>query len=182
MKLMLTSKRIAFPALFDPKNFNGEGEEKFQVTTLIPENDPQMAEINAAIEKVAKEKWGAKAEGILKTLRAGGKICFKDGAEKSNYEGFEGCWFIAANNTSRPLILDRNKAALAKGDGKPYAGCYCNVNIEIYAQDNAWGKRINASLRGVQFVKDGDSFGGGAPASADEFDSVDEGADAESLV
>ena len=38
-------------------------------------------------------------------------------------------------------------------------------------------KGVFAGLKGVQFVKDGDAFGGGAPAAATEFDVV-EGADA----
>ncbi|EAA6845047.1 DUF2815 domain-containing protein, partial [Salmonella enterica subsp. enterica] len=45
-----------------------------------------------------------------------------------------------------------------------------------------FGKRVNASLSGVQFLRDGDAFTGGQPASADEFDDISEGADADSLI
>lgn len=48
--------------------------------------------------------------------------------------------------------------------------------------DNNFGKRINASLGGVQFYRDGDAFAGGGVASEDDFDDVSEGADAESLI
>ncbi|EOA7521129.1 ssDNA-binding protein, partial [Escherichia coli] len=44
------------------------------------------------------------------------------------------------------------------------------------------GKRINASLGGVQFLRDGDAFAGGGVASADDFDDISEGADAEALI
>ena len=39
-------------------------------------------------------------------------------------------------------------------------------------QDNAYGKRVNASLRGVQFAGDGEAFGGGRPAEVDEFEDI----------
>ena len=182
MKLMLNDVRLAFPALFDAKTVGGEGEPAFSATFLFPANGEVHKAVEKAIEAVAKEKWGAKAPDILKALRASGKTCLKDGDEKANYDGFDGMFFISARNTSRPLVLDRDKSELGKASGKPYAGCQVNGSVEIWAQDNGYGKRINASLRGVQFVKDGDAFGGGAPASADEFDSVSEGADADSLV
>jgi hypothetical protein len=38
--------------------------------------------------------------------------------------------------------------------------------------DNNYGKRINATLLGVQFYRDGDSFVGGGVASVDDFDVV----------
>jgi hypothetical protein len=44
--------------------------------------------------------------------------------------------------------------------------------VEIWAQDNNYGKRINASLKGVQFVRDGDAFAGGGAASPDEFEDL----------
>ena len=47
-----------------------------------------------------------------------------------------------------------------------------NASIELWAQDNSFGKRVNASLRGVQFLKDGDAFAGGGAASDDEFDDL----------
>ena len=39
-----------------------------------------------------------------------------------------------------------------------------NAIVELWAQDNNYGKRINASLAGVQFAKDGEAFAGGTVA------------------
>lgn len=54
-----------------------------------------------------------------------------------------------------------------------------NASIELWAQDNKqFGKRINAQLRGVQFLRDGDAFAAGSPASEDEFEDLgDQGDD-----
>ncbi len=54
-----------------------------------------------------------------------------------------------------------------------------NASLELWVQDNAYGQRINAQLRGIQFYRDGDSFSAGRPAEADEFEDVAVGADAE---
>jgi hypothetical protein len=84
--------------------------------------------------------------------------------------------FVAASaqETAPPTVVDAARQALTERSGKPYAGCYVNASIELWAQDNAYGKRINATLRGVQFVRDGDSFGAGSRAAApDEFDEIE---------
>lgn len=81
--------------------------------------------------------------------------------------------YVSARSKTRPSVFDQQRQELTESDGKPYSGCYVNASIELWAQDNDFGKRVNAQLRGVQFLRDGDAFGGGArPADADEFDEI----------
>ena len=182
MKLKLNSVRLAFPVLFEAKTFNGEGKPAFSASLLLNSDDSQIKVINAAIEQVANEKWGAKANVILKQMRAQDKVALHEGDLKSNYEGFPGNLYISARSQTRPLVIDKDKSPLTEQDGKPYAGCYVNASIEFWAQDNNYGKRVNASLRGVQFLKDGDAFAGSGSANEDEFDGLAEGATSEDLV
>lgn len=181
MKLKLSRMRLAFPSLFEAKTVNGEGKPAFSASLLIDPADPQVKAINAAIDATAKEKWGAKADAMLKQMRAADKVCLHDGDLKATYDGFPGMLFISARNPLRPTVLDRDKTPLVEADGKPYAGCYVNVVLELWAQDNNFGKRVNATLMGVQFVDDGDAFTGGGVADADDFDDVSAGADADAL-
>lgn len=170
MKLMLNNVRLAFPALWVAQRVNGEGEPAFSAALLMEPNHPSIKELEKAFAVVAKEKWGAKADAVLKALRATDKLCLHDGDTKSNYDGFPGNMFVSARSKVRPLVIDRDRTPLAQEDGKPYSGCYVNAQIELWAQDNKFGKRINAQLRGVQFFRDGDAFaGGGTAADADEF-------------
>lgn len=171
-RIMLRNVRLAFPSLFEPSTF-GDGDPAYQATFIIAGDDPQIATINKVIESVAKEKWGAKADANLKALRTSGKVALKNGDEKSQYDGFEGNWFIAPRAKTRPTVVDGQRQPLNERDGRIYAGCYVNASIEIWAQDNAYGKRVNATLRGVQFVRDGEAFGGGRPAQVDEFDELE---------
>lgn len=177
MKLLINNTRIAFPALFKAKTVNGEGEPRFSVVALLSPDHPQVKAIESAITQVAKEKWGAKADAVLKQIKAQDRTALHDGDLKETYEGFAGNLYVSAANKSRPLILNRDKTPLTEEDGVIYAGCYANVSIELWAQDNNYGKRINASLRGIQFFKDGDAFSGSGAASEDEF--ADLGADTE---
>lgn len=182
MKIKLNNVRLAFPALWEAKTVNGEGKPAFSAALLIERSDKQNAAINAAIDAVAKEKWGAKAEQQLKLMRATDKICLHNGDLKSNYAGFEGMNFISSRNAARPTVLDSDKTPLTESDGRIYAGCYVNVVLDLWAQDNNYGKRVNATLMGVQFFREGDAFSGGGSASDDDFDDVTSGSEAEDFV
>lgn len=182
MKIKLNNVRLAFPDLFEPKQFDGAGDFKFSATFLIPKSHPVNKEIEAAILKVATDKWGAKAPSIINSIRGNNqRFGYRDGSEKPEYDGYEGNMFIRASNKARPLVLDLDKSPLTATDGRPYSGCYVNATITIYAYDNK-GKGISASLGGVQFYKDGDAFAGGGVASPDDFDEISEGADADALI
>jgi hypothetical protein len=183
MKVTLKSVRAAFLHVHKPD----EKFHRFGGTFPIEPGSANAKAISAAIEKVAAEKWGAKGKTIVEKLYEDGGVCYskkpKKNAEGEVYDGFEGMYSIAASQPSpKPTVLGRNKEVLAPDSGKPYSGCYVNAIIDIWAQDNSFGKKINASLSGVQFERDGDAFAGGAPASMDEFEDLGDGADAAAVL
>jgi hypothetical protein len=179
----LKNARLAFAdGIFNAKeNTNDQGKvtRSFGCKFILPRNHPQLEDLKSLIGTVAKNKWGEKAKDVLKVLVANHKICLLDGDLKE-WDGFAGNMFVSAGGKNRPLVVDADpNRILTEADGRPYSGCYVNASIEVWAQENKHGKRINAQLRGVQFVRDGDAFGGGAPARPEEFDNVEsEGADA----
>lgn len=177
MKILLKKVRLSYPNLFHARGYEGS-EPKFSAAYVFGPKHPAMAEINAAIDTVAKEKWGAKAEATLKALKASGKVCLRNGDEKAS-DGYEGNFFINASSKKRPKVLDSDgQTELVEADGKPYGGCYVNAYIDLWAMDSQFGKRICASLGGVQFHSDGEPFGGGG--GNEEFSAVED--DEESLV
>ena len=169
--IQLKNVRLAFPNLFEATSVNGS-EPSYSATFILPPDHPQIAEINKAIDAEATAKWGAKGAANAAALRAADKVCLHNGDTKADYAGFAGNLFINARNKVRPTIVDRDRSPLTIADGRPYGGCYVNAIVDIYAQDNNFGKRINASLKGVQFAKDGLPFSGGGVAAADAFDVV----------
>ena len=179
----LKNVRLAFPKLFRPETV-GTGDTKYYSAAMpIEPGSENHAALEAAIEEAAKGKWDTKSAAILKNIREKGDIGYVHRAatddEGGAYDGFEGMY--SANASRRedkgpPYIVDRDgRSPLTAASGKPYAGCYVNATVEVWAQDNTNGKRINLQLRGVQFVKDGPAFSGGAPIDPDnEFEALAE--------
>lgn len=178
MKLTLKKVRLAFgKGVYVAKEPDeGNGPPKFMVKGLLEPDDPQVKLFKAAEDKVAAEKWTpAKAPAIMKGLRAQDRTAIHDGNNKSHWEGFEGTMYVNASSDKRPTAKGLDGVTnLVQEDGIIYSGCYVNLLIELWAQDNKHGKRINASLRGVQFVGPGDAFSGGgsAPADDEEFENL----------
>lgn len=174
-KVVIRDARLSFPDLFEAVQYQGSGPYQFRATFLIDPSNPSKALIDAAIEQVAKEKWPQKWQAILPEIKSDRKACcFIDG-NRREYAGYAGNWALGAVrnlDAGRPVVVDRDKSPLSAGDGKLYGGCYVNGTVEIWAQDNNFGKAIRATLVNVQFVKHGESFGGAAPATADALDDL----------
>lgn len=170
----LKDVRLAFPQLFVPKSVNGEGEPAYSASFIIGKNQKDVIEaVEKATVAAAKAKWKDKADAMLKKLKLADKLPLHDGDLKADYEGYEGNLFVSARSKIKPRVVDRQAQLLSAEDGLPYAGCYVVGSVAIWAQDNNFGQRINATLRGVQFVRDGDAFSGGRPAGDDEFEELD---------
>lgn len=181
MKIKLNNVRLSFPGLWKPEPFKPGDDPKFKATFLVPKDSELDKQVQAAILETAKAKWGAKAAAVLKGITNNpNKYCYQDGDTKP-YDGYEGMMALSAKNGKRPLVIDRDRTTLTEADGKPYAGCYVNATVEFFAYENS-GNGISASLMGVQFYKDGDAFGGGGVSSEDDFDELDDGADADDIV
>lgn len=167
MKITLKNVRLSFPSLFRKATFNGE-ETKYEATFLISKET--QSELIAQIQGAIVEK----VKVDLKGVKLGpDKICMKDGDE-AEYDGYAGSYSLKASSIKRPLVIDRDKSPLSEDDNVIYPGCYVNAIIELWAQNNSWGKRVNANLLGVQFYKDGQPFGGGVSAGTDDFEFVDD--------
>jgi hypothetical protein len=172
-KIKLHNVRLSFPSLFRKAVFSGE-ETKFEATFLLSREThaDKIAEIDTLIKGMIKDTLkGAKLPAD--------KVCLRDG-DDVDYAGYAGHMSIKASTAKRPLVLDRDRSPLTEDDNRMYAGCYVNAMIELWAQNNQWGKRINANLLGVQFFKDGEPFSDGVTASADDFEAF--GADEEDFM
>lgn len=175
-RITIKRVRLAFPAIFTMASV-GDGEGAYSARFIIPTDHPSVADLDAAMSAAATEKWGDKGATILPKLIKDGRVAFakEDYANKNGdvYDGFEGNFSLGARNGGatplKPSAFDNSNNPTTAEDGLIYGGCYVDASVEIYAQDNQYGRRINCSLRGVRFVGHGDSFGGGTKASADDF-------------
>ncbi len=107
------------------------------------------------------------------------KFCYISG-DLDNQDEHDGFMILSAKrkeSQGRPTVIDGQRNNLEPADGKPYSGCYVNAIVDVYAQTGDF-EGIRCSLKGVQFERDGDAFAGGSAASADDFETIEEGADA----
>ena len=177
MKTTLKDVRICFTQqLFKAASFKPEDDPKYDSTFIMEPGSQSEKMLKKAMLDTAEEKWPGKGSATLKQLVASNRVCLRDGAEKSQHEGFEGNVFVKGSSKKRPTVVDRDRSPLTEQDGRIYPGCYVNAILEVWAQDSKdWGKRINAELVGVQFVKDDAPLGGGAaPATADDFPALED--------
>jgi hypothetical protein len=170
MKVILNNVRLSFPHIFEPSAMGDSGDLRFSASFIFDPSHPARQQLEDAIATVAKDKWGEKAGATLKALRmTPDKICLRDGNTKT-YDGYKDQLFVSTSNKLRPTVVDRDRTPLVAADGRPYAGCYVNASIEIWAMDNHYGKRISATLGGVQFFRDGEAFSAGGVAKPDDFE------------
>lgn len=180
VKLTGVRGRLAFASnVFNPReNINDKGEKKksWNATIIMPKGGEQEKRILAAMKQAAKEKWKDKAQKLYSTLQKQDRLCLHDGETKDEYDGFnDEVVFVSANSNTRPRVTDRQKNDVTAEDGVIYSGCNVSCVIEIYAQDSKdWGKRINATIKAVQFVSDGDAFAGGGSVDDDDLEDLDE--------
>lgn len=178
--LRLTGVRLSFPRLFKPEAFEEGGTKTFQATFLLdPSNEEhkkQLKAINKEATRLAQEAFGAGTKlGQLKG------VCFGKGDDLDKvYDGYEGMYYVRTANTVRPAVANRRGEPVAEGDPQePYAGCYVNATLSLWIQNNKWGKRVNANLRGVQFVEDGEPFGQEPISAENEFEALDDNSPAD---
>lgn len=182
-RMMLRNVRVAFAqGIFEAQKVDDNSKPRFGCALLLTPDHAQLKEIKAKMNAVALEKWKGKAEAQMAALEKKDKTALHDGNDKPNYDGYPGNFYISAasQENNPPTVLNQDKSIFdaKKGHKRIYSGCYVNASIEFWAQDNAYGQRVNATLRGVQFLKDGDSFSAASAASSDEFEDVADGADA----
>lgn len=160
-EVKLKNVRLSYEHIFRAASFNGDdgddgGKPKFSASFIFdPETKEGKANLIAcedAIEEAKFKKWGNKQPKLRDD-----KIALRNDKDSEEYEGM---YYVSASSTRRPKVFDIDGSTpLAESDGVIYSGCYVNAIVRFWAQDNKWGKRVNASLEGVQFLEDGEAFG-----------------------
>lgn len=168
--IKLTNVRLSFPHLFEPHAMVEDQEKKYSAVFILDNNKHAelLDQIEATAERLALDEF-------KKKIRLTGDL-IRDGNEKPDVDGYgDGVSFISASRKTRPAVVNRDPSIpITEADGIIYAGCYVNATVRLWVQNNKWGKRVNAELRAVQFVRDGESFGAGTVNAEDEFDAVED--------
>lgn len=163
--------RLSYANVWEPKSING-GDEKYSVSLVIPKSDKKTVNaINKAVDAAIEE--GIGKFGGKKPNKATLKLPLRDGdTERPEDEVYRDCYFVNANSTTAPQIVDKKVQPILERD-EVYSGCYARVSITFYAFNSNGNKGIACGLGNIQKVKDGERLGGHTNAE-DDFDTLED--------
>jgi hypothetical protein len=188
--ILLKNVRASYPHVLKAAKFKGAGPDdpgSYSIKVLLPKTTHDEAKklLQRAITRILKESNKSEPIGRDRRFLQDGD----PGEEDIGNPEEKGCWVVSARESKRPIVIDNRRDPKT---GKPrrldpnddrdveriYGGCYVNVMIRPWFQNNAYGKRVNAGLSVVQFVRDGEPFGTGRISDDtvdSRFDVEDEG-------
>ena len=166
--------RWSYANVWQAKAING-GTPKFSVSLIIPKSDTKTVEkIKAAIQAAYQEgegklKGNGKAVPPLSAL----KTPLRDGdVERPDDPAYEGCYFINANSTTAPGIVDADRQPILERS-EVYSGVYGRASINLYAFNSNGNRGIACGLNNLQKIRDGEPLGGRTRAE-DDFADLDD--------
>ena len=157
--------RLSYEHVWEPASVNGSNPT-YSVSLIIPKSDTKtIAAINQAIDNAIRDgaaKFGGKIppKGAL-------KLPLRDGDTEREDEAYRDAYFINANSTTAPQIVDRSVQPILDRS-EVYSGCYARVSINFYAFNSNGNRGIACGLGNIQKVRDGEPLGGKTSA-ADDF-------------
>ena len=181
-KIILRNVRLSYEHIFTATSFDDTQDAKYTATFIIPKDHPDLPAVKRAFYEAGAEDFDDAFTG--NTWPKGYACGLKDADIETNAMGellaeknpaYKGCYILETNSTRRPVVVNRDKSAIAAEDGIIYSGCY--VNASLAAKAYTFGKvkkGVKAYLNGVQFVKDGERFGAD---TLSDFDALDGGDD-----
>lgn len=149
-----------------------DAEPKFSIVGILYKDTHGEAKdlILERINELLKENKDAKVPKDKRFIKNG------DDAEKEEYEN---AYTISASEINAPKCRERSGELIDRADGGERirelfkSGYWFNILIRPWYQDNDYGKRVNAGLVGVQFVKVDKTFGEGEIDESDAWDAVE---------
>lgn len=167
--IKILNVRASYPHLDKPYAGDDGGEPKFSIVGLADKATHQEVK-EACIEVIEDLKKANKNAKVSKD-----KLFIKNG-DDSDKEEYEGMWTISARETKRPKVRDGNGDLLEVDEIADviYPGCYVDIIIRPWFQDNPYGRRANANLLSVKFRADGEQLGEGRIDDDDLWDEDDE--------
>ncbi len=101
------------------------------------------------------------------------KLPLRDGDTERDDEAYKGAYFVNANSTTAPQIVDRAVQPILDRS-EVYSGCYARVSINFYAFNTNGNKGIACGLGNIQKVRDGEPLSGRTSAADDFATDLDE--------
>lgn len=165
-RLMTGKFRVSFPAVFEPKAFEGQ-EPKYSLTMLFDQDDETIKVMKSMAAAAMKAKWGDKKPANFNSP-------FHKGDDK-DYDGYAGKIYVKAASKNRPGVIGPKNQVLKDGN-EFYPGCWARATVAVAAWEKFGKTGVSFYLGNVQKLADDDAFDGRKSAE-DEFEPVASDAD-----
>lgn len=171
-KCVFGNVRFSYVNIFKSRSFQAGQDAKFSICLLIPkENKAMVKKIREAIDDAVEEgiasKWGGKRP---KNLR----LPLRDGDEERAEEApeYEGMFFMNANSTTKPGIIDKDRNDILDPD-EVYSGCWGWASVNFFPYDSNGNRGIGCGLNNIMKTKEGQRLGAERASAEDDFQNVD---------
>ena len=182
--VFLSNVRLSFPHLVEPQvNRNDPSKPPtFNADFILPDSHPDWSKFMQFYALMMQGHFKEHAQAVMQMIHGDRKSrCYGTGTEKVNsktfqpYSGYVGNMYISAKSNTKPKIADaegreidgNNMMLYREMTSKMYAGCYVNAIVKPWVQVansvKNYGTGVRCDLIAVQFAKDGEPFGEGAP-------------------
>lgn len=165
---------LSYPYLFSPQPAmpGQEGREKYSCAVVFSD-DADLTQLEDAVLAAAREKWGDKAEELLRSGRLRNPLR-EDGAFK-NYPHDR---FANLRTGHQPTVVSRyadpntGKAIVITDPNQMYPGAMVRVSGTAFAYDVNGNRGVALGLNAVQKVGEGERLDG-KPDAAEVFETVE---------
>lgn len=171
---------VSYPFFFTPQAPQNPNEKAKYGCTLVftPEyqKTPEFQAMKAEALAVARKKWGAAADDMIRT----GKLYMPFLSGDPQYP--EGSVYIRPRSESRPGVVGTEidpltgKLAYIEDQKQVYAGIKVYATLSCYAYEKPMRKGVTFGLGNVQKVADGDRLDG-RTAATEDFAPIEGGTD-----
>ena len=142
---LITNAKARFVSVFAP---NKRG--KYSIQLILDENDPQVAELQAKIDKLVTAAFPGAVRGLKKPLHFGD-------SEKDlvKYPEYAHTVYFEPSSTYQPQVIGPDGSPLTLSNGHPWSGDIVNAAVNLYSFDGPGNKGVGVGLGQVQFWKAG---------------------------
>jgi hypothetical protein len=172
-RLLTPEFRVSHPHIFkpsqmiDPRTKQPKGPLSYSIEMLFDKKTTDLSVIQAPVKAAAIGQWGSKEnwpKGMMLPIRDGDKPY---GTKKEIKKEHKGMWVVRASTNaeySKPHVVGRDPKVALESEAEFYPGCYARASLKSHAYEVGVNSGVKFILDGVQFIRDGEAFGGKRPA------------------
>lgn len=181
--IKIENVRFSYPHLDKPYAGKGGDDDskkakpKYGIVGMLPKKTHVEAKnlIVEAMNDLLKQNDNA-------TVSSDKKFC-RNGDDHEKADTYGGHWIVSAREERRPSVRNKRGELIADPEkiaDMIYGGCWGHILIRPWYQDGkkfgaGYGKRLNAGLVGVQFIRDDKPFGEGRIDDSEAWGNEDDG-------